>query len=193
MIHLLEDHQPAEHLKTVTCELEEELGITWTSVSDRDFVGGSWQDTTFMDCSLHTFNIFGCCACWWPSRTWTTFNRFLPFFEVIVPHFYLCCTHWIIQECLNHSYSFQWQMFKFATKLNTDSLIYFLSHLQCHSYTVFTFTQLCTVGNWGIMWDYGCSYISSRVLCQCLSSSVRIAWPVLLLFIMAECFWTALV
>ena len=58
----------------------------------------------FVDCSLYMFNILRCSACWRPSRTWITFNRFLTMFEAFVLHFY-CATliasspkvFWILQ------------------------------------------------------------------------------------------------
>ena len=69
------------------------------------------QSSSFVDCSLYTFNILVCSACCRPSRTWITFNRFLTIFEAFVPHIYLHCTHCIIPESLlNHlnSSMFRW-------------------------------------------------------------------------------------
>ena len=83
------------------------------------------QSPTFADGSLHTLSILRGSACCRPSRTWVTLNRFLIVFEIFVPHFYLCCTHYIIPESLqNHPNSFLRGMFQLNTKFDADSLLW---------------------------------------------------------------------
>ena len=100
--------------------------------------------SVIVDCSLHKFNILRCSACCRPSRTWITFNRFSTIFEVFVPHFYLCCTHYIIPErLLNHPNSFHGGMSKLNAKFGADLLLDSLSHFECDGHTVHMLTQWC--------------------------------------------------
>ena len=68
-------------------------------------------------------------------------NRFSTIFEAFVPHFYLCCTHYIIpRSLLTHPNSFRGGMFKLYTKLDSDLLLYLLSHFECSGHTAHTTT-----------------------------------------------------
>ena len=93
--------------------------------------------------AARTWTIFsGCSACCRPSRTWIVFNSFSTIFEAFVPHLYLCCTHCIVPESLlNHPNSFCRGMFKFNAKFDADSLLYLLSHFECHGHTLHMLTQ----------------------------------------------------
>ena len=103
-------------------------------ISDREFFGiprsassshTANQSPIFVDCSPYMFNILRCSAHCRPSRTWITLNRFLAIFEAFVSHYYLCCTHRIIPECLlNHPNSFCRGMLKLNTKFDADLLLY---------------------------------------------------------------------
>ena len=88
------------------------------------------QLSIFVGCSPYTFNILKCSACCRPSRMWITFNKFSTIFTALVPHFYLCCTHWIVpKSLLNHPNSFQRRMFKLKAKFDMQiCCIYSLSH-----------------------------------------------------------------
>ena len=83
-----------------------------------------------------------CSACCRPSRIWITSNRFSTIFVVFVPHFYSCCTHYIVpKSLLNHLNSVCGGMFKLNTKFDADSLLYLFSHFECGSHTVHMLTQ----------------------------------------------------
>ena len=99
------------------------------------------QSLIFVDCSPYTFNILTCSACCRPSRTWITFNRFSTIFEAFVPHFYLCCIHCIIPKASWIVQSFCRGRTKLYTKSDANSLLYLLSHFECHSHTVHMLTQ----------------------------------------------------
>ena len=102
------------------------------------------QSPIFVDCSPYTFNILRCSACCRPSRTWITFNRFSTIFETFVPHLYLRCIHCIIPESLlHHPNGFCRGRTKLYTKSDANSLLYLLSHFECHSHTVHMLTQWC--------------------------------------------------
>ena len=90
------------------------------------------------------FNILRCSACCRPSRTWTTFKRFLTIFEAFVPHFYLCCSHFIMPEILlNHPNSLGRGIVKLNAKFDADSLLCLLSHFDWDGHTVHMLTQWC--------------------------------------------------
>ena len=90
------------------------------------------------------FSMLRCSDFCRPSRTWITFNRFLTMSDVLVLHFYLCCTHCIIaKSCLNYLNSFCGAMFKLNTKFDADLWLYLLSHFECDSHTVHILTQWC--------------------------------------------------
>ena len=99
------------------------------------------QSPVFGDCSPYVFNIVRCCAYCSLSRTWVTFNRSLTIFEAFLPHFYLCCTHCIVPETLNHLNSFCGGIFKLNSKLDAESLLYSLSHCECDGHTVHMLPQ----------------------------------------------------
>ena len=78
------------------------------------------------------------------DRTWITFSRFPPIFEACVTHFYWCCTHCIILKIhLNHLNSFHGGMLKFNAKVDADSLLCSLSHLECNGHTVHMLIRRC--------------------------------------------------
>ena len=61
---------------------------------------------------------------------------------MLLPHFYLCCTHCIISEILlNHPNSFCRGMSKPNVKFDADFLLNSLSHFECDSNTVHMLTQ----------------------------------------------------
>ena len=131
----------------------------------------------FVDCSLYTFNILRCSACFSPSSTWTTFNRFSTIFEASVPHFYLCCTHCIVHEnLLNHPNSFRGGMFKLNAKSDVDLLLYSLSHFECDGHTVQMLTQWRLLPHCLVQWSHHCSRMceESGLECTCMNNDKNI-------------------
>ena len=107
------------------------------------------QSPIFVDCSPNSFNIFGCSACWRPSRTSIALNGFPAIFEASAPQFYLSFTHWIIPESLlNHWNSFHGRMSKIQAKLDADSLIYSLCHCESDGRTVHKLRQRHPTNDW---------------------------------------------
>ena len=147
--------------------------------------------TIFVDCSPYTFNILRCSAWCRPSRTWITFNRFSTIFEAFVLHFYLCCTHCIIpKSLLNHPNSFREVMFKLNAKFDANSLLYLLSHFECHGHTVHMLTQ------WGLLPPLT-STVKSLLFMHMHSSPwlpgyINVTWTILHVLTILDFFWTDL-
>ena len=54
---------------------------------------------------------------------------------------------------LNHPISYHRVMFKPNAKLNSDSLLYSLSHFECDSHTVHVLIQQCLLPPWLVQWS----------------------------------------
>ena len=71
------------------------------------------------------------------------------------------CQTSVAHSCrlLNHLNSFHGGMLKFNAKFNADSLLYLLSHFECHGHTIHVLSQWCPSPHWRVQWSCHCSHM----------------------------------
>ena len=71
------------------------------------------------------------------------------------------CQSPVAQSCdlLNHLNNFCGRMSKLNTKCDANSLLYSLSHFECHSLTVHMLTQQHLPPHWLVQWSRHCSHM----------------------------------